>query len=377
MRIFVSSAIAGMEEYRAAAAEAIRALGYEVVRSEDFPASDATPQQACLAGVRSSELTVVLLGGRYGHVQSTGRSATHDEYLEAKHHSRPIVFIQEGVERDERQDAFIREVRDWAGGVYTASFSSPDELRRLVTQHLHQLLLTGGISEADALALHDRAVSLASSSESRHTGESARIVLGIVSGPRARVIFPSDLNEGLAARLHMEAAFGEFAVFDRSSATETLFVEGGLILRQERAELFVDEYGSVRIKMPTGGRSSTWTPLPGIDVLIEEAVRDTIHQSILYAGTVLEMVDKPRRVPDSAVVAGVLRGQYLAWRTAEEHRLNPGSVQLNHRVSEAELVPPSPYVVHRGDLTGSDASRVAADLTAMLRARFQGGALRR
>jgi hypothetical protein len=52
MKIFLSSVIRGLEAYRDAAARAARALRHEVKRAEDFAASSATPQQACLAGVR-------------------------------------------------------------------------------------------------------------------------------------------------------------------------------------------------------------------------------------------------------------------------------------------------------------------------------------
>jgi hypothetical protein len=54
MKVFISSVISGMEEYREAAAKAARILKHEVLRSEDFGASPATPQRVCLAGVRAA-----------------------------------------------------------------------------------------------------------------------------------------------------------------------------------------------------------------------------------------------------------------------------------------------------------------------------------
>jgi Domain of unknown function (DUF4062) len=95
MKVFVSSVIRGFEPFREAAVEAVRVLGHEPVRAEDFGASPDSPQQACLAGVRASDAVVLLLGARYGARQASGRSATHEEYLEARERCPVLVFVQE------------------------------------------------------------------------------------------------------------------------------------------------------------------------------------------------------------------------------------------------------------------------------------------
>ena len=64
MKIFLSSVISGMEEYRAAARQAAETLGHTVTAAEDFGASPLSPQQVCLAGVRDADLVVLLLGER-------------------------------------------------------------------------------------------------------------------------------------------------------------------------------------------------------------------------------------------------------------------------------------------------------------------------
>ncbi len=56
VKVFISSVIAGMEEYRAAAREAAENLGYTVIAAEDFGASPSSPQQVCLEGVRKEGL---------------------------------------------------------------------------------------------------------------------------------------------------------------------------------------------------------------------------------------------------------------------------------------------------------------------------------
>ncbi len=83
MKVFISSVVSGFESFRDAAAAGIEALGYTVIRSEDFGAVAASSQQTCLEGVRVADVVVLLLGARYGFLQPAGLSATHEEYREA------------------------------------------------------------------------------------------------------------------------------------------------------------------------------------------------------------------------------------------------------------------------------------------------------
>jgi hypothetical protein len=46
------------------------------------------------------------------------------------------------MEREEHQEVFVSEVRDWTAGVYTAGLSSTQELRDAVTRALHELELS-------------------------------------------------------------------------------------------------------------------------------------------------------------------------------------------------------------------------------------------
>ena len=117
-----------MEEYRDAAAAAARSLSHEVIRAEDFGSSAETPQTACLAAVRHADVVVLLVGARYGAVQSSGLSATHEEYREARERCPVLVMVQETDQRDEAQGRFLDEVRDWSEGHYTEAFSDSQQL---------------------------------------------------------------------------------------------------------------------------------------------------------------------------------------------------------------------------------------------------------
>ena len=118
MRVFISSLITGFESLRDAAASASATLGHEPVRAEDFQASPDSPQQACLAGVRGSDVVVLILGERYGVVQQSGLSATHEEYRVARE-SRPVlVFIQQA--RNPSRGSWRSFERCRAGSVATS-----------------------------------------------------------------------------------------------------------------------------------------------------------------------------------------------------------------------------------------------------------------
>src|SRR5688572_14483347 len=126
---------------RESASEAITSLGHELIRAEAFGASPRSAQQTCLEAVRAADVVVLVLGTRYGYLQDSGLSATHEEYKEAKERCDVLVFIQEGVERDSQQQAFVREAQGWSSGQYTESFHTAQDLRRLVTRRLRELEL--------------------------------------------------------------------------------------------------------------------------------------------------------------------------------------------------------------------------------------------
>lgn len=89
-KVFISSVIAEYTEHREAVAAAARAVNCEVIRSEDFNARPETPQQACLNALRMSDIVMFALGATYGKHQSSGLSATHEEWKEAIEEQKPI-----------------------------------------------------------------------------------------------------------------------------------------------------------------------------------------------------------------------------------------------------------------------------------------------
>src|SRR5690606_18137845 len=125
-----------------------------------FPASPGTPQQACLAAVRESDVVLLLIGKRYGYVQPSGLSATHEEYQEARERKPVLVFVEHTSEREDRQQAFLQEVEAWSTGHFRASFTTPDELKAVVFRALHEYELATAAGPVDEKEMVHRAVAM-------------------------------------------------------------------------------------------------------------------------------------------------------------------------------------------------------------------------
>lgn len=133
-RVFLSSVMTGMAEYRQAAAAAIEGLGAEAVLFERFGGRDADPEDAYVSEVRSSTIYVGLLGERYGRPLKTRYSATHTEYLEAeKAGLRVSVWVDGTAALEGPQQSFLNEVRQFHT---TGNYSAPDDLARQLRRRL-------------------------------------------------------------------------------------------------------------------------------------------------------------------------------------------------------------------------------------------------
>jgi hypothetical protein len=362
MKVFISSVISGMEQYRDAAARAVRTLGHEPRMAEDYGASPDTPQRACLAGVRDADVVVLLLGDRYGHRQESGLSATHEEYREAKERRPVLAFVQESAEREAAQQDFVRDVQDWNSGQYTAGFSIPEGLREAVIRGLHQLELSraaGPVDEEEMLARAEASVPAA-----RGFGE-ASLSLVVAGGPRQQVLRPAELGANdLSDALMREGLFGPNRVLDPASGTNKRLEGHALLVEQDRASVRLDELGTVVVTQPArdeGGRAHMELP-----VLIEEDIRARIEKGLLFAGWILDRVDQLRRLSDIVVVTALLGGSYLGWRPRTEHERSPGSGQVGMGRSGRTVVKLSPARRNRAALT-HDVTRMAEDLTVLLR----------
>lgn len=362
MKTFISSVIVGMEAFRDAAEAAARLLRHEVVRAEDFSASPATPQQACLRGVREADITVLLLGARYGAAQASGLSATHEEYREARERCPVIVLVQEEVAREPNQDAFVDEVQEWSQGHYTGTFRDAEALRDALTRALHDLELAAATGPVQPEEMLERASALIPRNRETHE---ARLVVATAGAPLQPILRPREIeDEAFADQLAQEATFGPHRVLDRSAGTETRVVAHSLVLDQPQASVYLDEQGSVRITLPARV-TDPGDPTGGL-ALIEEDLLERVENGLRFTAALLERIEPSHRLTHIAVVAAVLGGNYLGWQTRAEHARSPNSVSIPMGGGEGAVVSLSPPHRPRPALA-LNARQIAEDLTALLR----------
>jgi hypothetical protein len=362
VKVFISSVIAGMEEYRAAAREAAESLGYSVIAAEDFGASPSSPQQVCLAGVRDADVVVLLLGARYGTPQSSGLSPTHEEYQEARGRKPVLVFVQTGITREPDEEKLVDEASGWEGGQYRQPFDSPASLRAKVTRALHQWELS---QQAGPVNEEELAAGAAALLPQRPTYAAGSPLLHVVvaSAPAQQVLRPSAMDDpALQTAMEQEALYGERPVFDRGQGVQTGVSGTSLVVRQANAEITVDEHGNVRVSRP--GRDSGGRPSGGIPSLVEEDVHDRVEDAIRYTGWLLERIDPTHRLTRVALACRLDGIGYLPWRTRAEVAASPDSASMS--LSGREAADSPPVVLPRAALL-MDGARRADDITVQLR----------
>jgi hypothetical protein len=332
MRIFVSSLISGFEEERAAARSAIATLRHEPVMAEDFNAQPNSPQIACLQGLRTADLVVLILGDRYGQPQASGLSATHEEYREAKGGKPILAFVQEGKTPEPAQQEFIREVQDWEGGFFRQSFTDAENLRTLLTRALHDYELTSVQAPVDIDELKSVAENrLPNQSRNYQSGRGATVCMSIVGGPRQQIIRAAAIEErDFADKLQQAAQFGSIRLFETSLGTERLIEGDALVLRQEDgASISIDEAANMLLLSPLNRRDSRGRyNYAEASVLVEEDVAAALRGELEFASQVLEDVDPSQRLNHLAAAVTIIGAEYRGWRTRAEHDASPNSIEI-------------------------------------------------
>lgn len=360
VRVFISSRIAAMEALREAAAGAIAALGHTPVRAEDFPASAVSPQRACLDGVRTSEVVILILGASYGAIQASGLSATHEEYQEAIREGIPVLaFIQEDVVPEPDQQKFVGEVRAWTSGTYTAGFRTDADLRDRVVHGLHQHELSQTSGRADPSEMLERGREALPRSANVGT-----LVVVTVAGPARSLIRPAELDAPQLGRwLMQEAMFGEAAVLDPGAQTDPGQIGSTLALRQREKTVTLDQMGTVVIISPAIAPRPTFTG--SLPTIIEEAVRDQIARSLRFTARTIEHIDPIGRASDVLPLATLLNAGGIPWRTRAEYQASPSAATLNPFANQQAFASLDPPLRRRARL-GHEAAEIAADLTELI-----------
>lgn len=135
-RVFVSSVMDGFGECRAAARRGIVAAGAEPVMAEDFAVATASPRNACLDGVASSDVYLVIVGDRGGWKTPSGALAVEEEYDEAQRRNKIITAYIQNVPRDHEAERLATRISDYVTGHFRSSFDACPDLEMLIARNL-------------------------------------------------------------------------------------------------------------------------------------------------------------------------------------------------------------------------------------------------
>jgi hypothetical protein len=136
--VFLSSEMRELGELRRVFADALRETRFSVVIFEDLGGRDEDAERAYLDGVARSDIYVGIVGDRYGTMLPSGRSPTHEEYLEARRRGKRISFWlqRDGSQRQGHAADFAQEVQAFHT---TGQFADADDLVRRLLQRRSEI----------------------------------------------------------------------------------------------------------------------------------------------------------------------------------------------------------------------------------------------
>ena len=143
MKVFLSSVGRALRAERDGLAAQLQVTApYEPLRFEDFVAQDRSSREACLAGVDSCDVYVLILGPWYGDpLPDSNKAPTEEEFEHARRSGKPIlVFTKNTTDPDEpRQTEFKARVEHYVDGYFRRSFTDVLSLNVAVTKALGEL----------------------------------------------------------------------------------------------------------------------------------------------------------------------------------------------------------------------------------------------
>lgn len=95
-QVFISSTFTDLQEERRAVQDAVISMGDFPVQMESFPATDQRQMDFIGPLIEQSDYYVLIIGGRYGTVDATGLSFTHQEFRYAVEKGVPVLVLVHG-----------------------------------------------------------------------------------------------------------------------------------------------------------------------------------------------------------------------------------------------------------------------------------------
>jgi hypothetical protein len=155
LQVFISSTFTDLKEERQAAVEAILTTGHIPAGMELFTGENEEQMNIINRWIEESDIYMLLLGGRYGSVDSvSGKSYTHLEFEYAQHIGKPIfvVVASEAYNKEKLKNANepgdvvelnnpteYKKFRDDIVSRYAKFWSNQDQLKLAIINTIHSL----------------------------------------------------------------------------------------------------------------------------------------------------------------------------------------------------------------------------------------------
>lgn len=380
-RIFISSVMP--PEYRLirdAAARGIARAGCEPIRAEDFPAAHVKPRNACLDAVASCDGVVLILGASNGNITETGYSATEDEYREAVRLRKRIYVFLERVRRDERQEEFVRSITGYIDDNWRKTFSTPDELEKLVEDALRKDGVLGMSADAEQKA----AARLEAAFHKRPRDATGLTLLHIIwTTLRDEVVVPPTRlrSEEFQESIQMLAHTGKTRLFTYEEAKEVQTTSSFLHITQGKSWNGRGGADTVVLDLFTEGTLSVLLNVTGLtdrdphdlmsslmNYIDPDDVRTRLQQAWGFARALWHSLDEYERHSQLLYNAALHNIGHRRFQKAPQGRGRNSFVYPRMQDPGSVFVYDRPRLIARSDLENSEAE--TDEIMAMLQIRF-------
>lgn len=314
--VFVSSVSDGYEHIRSAARDAIRRAGGRPIGFEDFTALDKSSRNACLDGVRDSDVYVGILGSRYGFITASGLSATEEEFNEAlRLTKRRLIFVEEVKEYEEKQQAFLKRVGDYQTGRFWSKFKTAEDLKEKLDSSLKEVFLNL-MNELSESELKERLQREVLKSLDNDHGQSWLVT---ASMPDCQATLTDDQSfneERLAKKIFLIGQEGDPSVFEIEAAKSKKLEKDHWLLEQTDRQNWRDgmRLSIVRIYLDacvvvamnaTGRDPETGDHLSGSLYIYPDAVEDIANAQLSFLSRLYHHFDPHLRWDRIAIMSAL------------------------------------------------------------------------
>jgi hypothetical protein len=323
MKIYISAVNEGFEHFRDAAVKAVRSLQHDVLLPDEVSSPD------------TADAVVFLLGSRYGDINTSGVSMSHEHYRQARGRQPLFIFVKSDADMEGPQEAFRREVQATANGYHLDGFVHPDQLRSQVTGALHRWEIQQMRGKPDAAEMIHRAQDLLKGSRKSGMAAVPALAVAVTGGPLQAVIPPALLeSEAFKSQLLQAAMFGCQPVFTSAERTISHFGGNRLELAQETRSLTVTSDGSILMELPLEHQPQAFPVASG------EEITRLAQKAISFASDMIQKIDPAERLSHVACALTLHNADHAVWgdNDADAFILNDHSL-LFEKPSTAVALP--------------------------------------